>query len=208
MNVLKGKLLIGITGGIGSGKSEVCRRLEKNGYAVFYADPIAKELYFQDKKLANSIVKEFGKCVLDSDGKIDLVQLKNVVFKSKNNFHKINNIVHPVVIDYIFKEAKKSSNRIVLIEAALIFESSFDKQLDYIIMVYSNKENRIRRIMQRDGAKRKDIENIMKFQIDDREKVKKADFIIFNNDTLSGLDSQVKFISNVIKTLKKPLTIN
>jgi len=204
LNVLKDKLLIGITGGIGSGKSEVCRRLEKKGYKVYYADPIAKELYFKDRKLADIIANEFGKCVLDSQGKIDLVRLREVVFKNKKNFHKINNIVHPVVIDYILKEANKSNQRIVLIEAALIFESSFDKQLDYVIMVYSNKENRIKRIMQRDGAKRKDIENIMKFQIDDREKVKKADFVIFNNDSLSGLDSHVKFISSVIKTLKKP----
>lgn len=201
---MKDKLLIGITGGIGSGKSEVCKRLEKKGYKVYYADPIAKEFYYKDKKLANSIVNEFGEVVLNSDGKIDLIQLKKVVFKSKKNFLKINSIIHPVVIDYVLKEANNSDQRVILIEAALIFESSFDKQLDYVIMVFSNKEQRIKRIMQRDGIKRKDIESIMKFQIDDREKVKKADFVIYNNGSLSGLDSQVNFISNIIKTLMKP----
>ena len=203
MSELENKLLVGVTGGIGSGKSEVCRKLEKKGFKVFYADPIAKELYIKDKKLAESVVKEFGKDILNFKGKINLAKLRKVIFQSKKNFKRINEIVHPVVIDYIMKEAIKCKENIILIEAALIFESLFDEQLDYIVMVFANKENRIKRIMQRDGAKRVDVENMMRYQIDERIKVKNADFVIKNNDTMAKLNQQINFLSRVLKTLKK-----
>ncbi|MBL7128227.1 MAG: dephospho-CoA kinase [Ignavibacteria bacterium] len=203
MNELENKLLVGVTGGIGSGKSEVCRKLEKKGFKVFYADPIAKELYIKNKELAEDVVKEFGKDILNFKGKINLAKLRKVIFQSKKNFKRINEIVHPVVIDYIMKEAIKCKENIILIEAALIFESLFDEQLDYIVMVFANKENRIKRIMQRDGARRADVENLMRYQIDERIKVKNADFVIKNNDTISKLNPQINFLSRVLKTLKK-----
>ncbi|MFC2092837.1 dephospho-CoA kinase [Bacteroidota bacterium] len=203
MNELKNKLLIGVTGGIGSGKSEVCRKLKKKGFKVFYADPIAKELYIKNKELAEDVVKEFGKDILNFKGKINLAKLRKIIFQSKKNFKRINEIVHPVVIDYIMKEAIKCKENIILIEAALIFESLFDEQLDCIVMVFANKENRIKRIMQRDGARRADVENLMRYQIDERIKVKNADFVIKNNDTISELNPQINFLSRVLKTLKK-----
>ena len=203
MNELKNKLLVGVTGGIGSGKSEVCRKLEKKGFKVFYADPIAKELYIKNKKLAESVVKEFGKDILNFKGKINLAKLRKVIFQSKKNFKRINEIVHPVVIDYIMKEAIKCKENIILIEAALIFESLFDEQLDYIVMVFANKENRIKRIMQRDGARRAEVENIMRYQIDERIKVKNADFVVKNNDSIFKLNPKINFLSRVLKTLKK-----
>lgn len=203
MDELKNKLLVGVTGGIGSGKSEVCRKLEKKGFKVFYADPIAKELYIKNKKLTESVVKEFGKDILNFKGKINLAKLRKVIFQSKKNFKKINEIVHPVVIDYIMKEAIQCKENIILIEAALIFESLFDEQLDYIVMVFANKESRIKRIMQRDGARRVDVENMMRYQLDERTKVKNADFVIKNNDTISKLNPQINFLSRVLKTLKK-----
>ena len=203
MNELENKLLVGVTGGIGSGKSEVCRKLEKKGFKVFYADPIAKELYIKNKKLAESVVKEFGKDILNFKGKINLAKLRKVIFQSKKNFKRINEIVHPVVIDYIMKEAKKCKENIILIEGALIYESLFDEQLDYIVMVFANKENRIKRIMQRDGARRAEVENIMRYQIDERIKVKNADFVVKNNDSIFKLNPKINFLSRVLKTLKK-----
>ncbi len=198
----KDKILIGITGGIGSGKSEVCRLLSKHGYKVLFADLIAKDLYKKDKNLARKVVKAFGKDILNYKGVISLSKLKEVVFANKNNFGKINEIVHPTVIKHLMESIKGAKQKIIIIESALVFDTAFHKYLDYVIMVYSNKKNRLNRIMLRDGAKKKDIERIMSFQIDEKEKIEKSDFIVVNNKPLEDLEKDVEFLSKVLNLLK------
>lgn len=197
----KNKILIGITGGIGCGKTLVAHKLEDKGFKVFYADPIAKQLYNKDIVLVNKIVKAFGKDVLNYKGKLNLPKLRKIIFANKENYKKINSIVHPVVIDYIHNQAKKLKQRIIIIESALVFESSLHKILDYVIMIYSNKKNRIERIMLRDGAKKKEVEQIMKYQIDERVKMEKSDFVIVNNKTLEDLYDNIEFITKILKIL-------
>ncbi len=199
---IKDKVLIGITGGIGSGKSEVCRLLAKKGFKVIYADLIAKDLYKKDKTLAKKVVNAFGKEILNYQGVISLTKLREVVFANKNNFRKINSIVHPIVIKYLINHIKKLKQKTIIIESALVFDTAFYKYLDYVIMVYSNKKNRLLRIMLRDGAKKNEIERIMKFQIDEKEKIEKSDFVIVNNKTCEDLEKEVEFFSKVIKVLK------
>ena len=198
----KDKILIGITGGIGSGKSEVCRLLSKHGYKVLFADLIAKDLYKKDKLLARKVVKTFGNEILNYKGVISLAKLKEVVFSNKNSFKKINDIVHPTVIKHLMDSIKGLKQKIIIIESALVFDTAFHKYLDYVIMVYSNKKNRLNRIMLRDGAKKKDIERIMSFQIDEKEKIEKSDFIVVNNKPLEDLEKDVEFLSKVLNLLK------
>jgi dephospho-CoA kinase len=202
MGKIKGKILIGITGGIGSGKSEVCRQFHQKGYKVIFADLKAKELYKQDKNLAKTVVKAFGKDILNFQGVISLSKLREKVFASKKNFQKINAIVHPVVIRHLMNEIRKTKNKIILIESALVFDTAFYKYLDYVIMVYSNKKNRLERIMLRDGAKRSEVERIMKFQIDEKHKIERSDFIIVNNKTIEDLKDDIDFLGKVLKFLK------
>jgi len=202
MGKIKGKILIGITGGIGSGKSEVCRQLHQKGYKVIFADLMAKELYKKDKKLANMVVKAFGKDILNFQGVISLSKLRKKVFATKKNFQKINDIVHPVVIKHLMDEIKKCKEKIILIETALVFDTAFYKYLDYVIMVYSNKKNRLERIMLRDGAKRSEVERIMKFQLDEKIKIEKSDFIIVNNKTIEDLEEDIEFLGKVLTFLK------
>jgi dephospho-CoA kinase len=202
MSKIKGKILIGITGGIGSGKSEVCRQLHHKGYKVIFADLKAKELYKTDKALARKVVQAFGKDILNFHGVISLSKLRAKVFASKRNFQKINSIVHPVVIKHLLADIKKSKDKIILIESALVFDTAFHKYLDYVIMVYSNKKNRLDRIMMRDGAVRKEVEKIMKFQLDEKHKIEKSDFIIVNNKTIEDLKGDIEFLSKVLKFLK------
>jgi len=114
----------------------------------------------------------------------------------------VNSIVHPVVINYLKKEIQNSKEKVIIVEAALIFESSFDKMLDYVITVYSNKKTRIRRLMNRDGSKKSEIERISKFQMDERKKIKKSDFVIVNNNTEKYMQKQVELIGNILNTLK------
>jgi dephospho-CoA kinase len=200
---IKDKILIGITGGIGSGKTEVCRQLHKKGYKVIFADLRAKELYKKDKKLASKIVKEFGKEILNFQGVISLTKLREKVFSNKKNFQKINDIVHPVVIKNLMDEIKKAKQKVILIESALVFDTIFHKYLDYVVLVYSNKKNRLERIMLRDGAKRSEVERIMKFQVDEKVKIEKSDFVIINNKSIEHLEKRVEYFSRVLELITK-----
>lgn len=198
---MRKKLLVGITGGIGSGKTVVCRMLARRGFKIFYADNIAKSLYKTDKKLVASIVRAFGKDILNFKGQVILPKLKERVFASRKAYQDINRIVHPVVIDHIKKEARKSKFDVVIIESALLFESGFNSQLDYVVMVYANKKNRISRLMIRDEASESSIKQLMKFQMDEKKKMEMSDFVLVNNKTLSDLKVQVDFLSTVLKAL-------
>jgi dephospho-CoA kinase len=100
------------------------------------------------------------------------------------------------------RQARKSKFDIVIIESALLFESGFNKLLDYVIMIYSDKQKRINRLMLRDEASKKDINLFMKFQIDEKKKIEMSDFVIVNNRTLNDLKIQVDFLSKVLKSLR------
>ncbi|MGB9696944.1 MAG: dephospho-CoA kinase [Ignavibacteria bacterium] len=203
MHKIKGKILVGITGGIGSGKSEVCRQLAKKGFKVIYADLKAKELYKKDKVLAAKVVKAFGKDILNFKNVISLTKLREKVFANKRNFKKINDLVHPIVIKHLMREIKRIPQKLILIESALVFDTTFYKYLDYVIMVYANKKKRLERIMMRDGVKKKDVERIMQFQLDERVKIERSDFVIVNNKSLEDLEKEVEFFSRVLRALKK-----
>jgi dephospho-CoA kinase len=201
MKYFKGKTVIGITGGIGSGKSMLCRMLKENGYKVIYADTLTKELYQKDKKLLQKLVNTFSKDILNFKGKLILPKLKEIIFSSEKNFKKVNSIVHPVVIEAIKKEVIKAKEKVVIIEAALIFESGFDKVLDYVITIFSNKKNRTERIMFRDGVRKKDVDKVMKLQMDDRIKVEKSDFVVINNKTIEHLHKQAEILGKIINII-------
>ena len=195
------KLKIGITGGIGSGKSLAAKYFEKLGYKVIYADRIAKELYATNKQLIGKLVKEFGKGILDENGNFSRANSRRIIFTSKRNLTRVNKIVHPFVFREMDRVVAKIKNRIVLFEAAIMFESGSYKRMDYVVLVYANKENRLKRIIKRDGVKRKDVLSLMALQLDEKEKLKRADFIIKNNGSPAELNRNVKAFSKILKRL-------
>lgn len=203
MRTIKDKVIVGITGGIGSGKTEVCRILENEGFTVLYADQMAKDLYNKDKKLFDAVVKAMGKKILNFKDKISLSKLKKEIFSSEAKYKKLTRLVHPVVIANLKKEIKKLDDKIVLVETALAFESGMDNDLDYVITVYSNKKNRMQRIRLRDEATYKEIETVMHYQMDEKDKIENSDFVIVNNKSLEDLEAQTIFIGKVLKALKK-----
>ena len=196
-----GKLKIGITGGIGSGKSLACKYFEKLGYKVIYADRVAKELYASNKQLINKLVAEFGKGILDENGKLSRPNARKIIFSSKRNIKRVNSIVHPFVFREMDKMVSRIKDKVVLFEAAIMFESGSYKRMDYVVLIYANKETRIKRIINRDGVKRRDVLKLMKLQLDEREKAKRADFVIKNNTTALELEKNVKAFNKILKTL-------
>jgi dephospho-CoA kinase len=194
-------LKIGITGGIGSGKSLACKYMEELGYKVIYADRIAKELYSTNKALLKKLAGEFGSGILNEDGSLNRPNARKIIFSSKKNIKRVNSIVHPFVFKEMDKRVSKIEDRIILFEAAIMFESGSYKRMNHVVLIYANKETRIKRIIARDGIKRADVLRLMTLQLDEREKLKRADFVIKNNSTPKELKKNMIAFSKILKKL-------
>lgn len=195
------KLRIGITGGVGSGKTLAAKYFEALGYEVIYADKIAKGLYLKNDQLKTKLIKEFGYGILDKDGNISRVNARRIMFSDKKSIKRVNEIVHPFVfneMDRIFKAAK---GKIVFTEAAIMFETGSAKKMDYVILIYSNKRNRIKRIVERDKISVADVKKIMALQMDERKKLKLADFVIKNNASPADLKRNIISLEKILRKL-------
>ncbi len=175
-------LRVGITGGIGSGKTTVCKIFETLGIPVYYADERAKWLMANDSRLIASIRKLFGDEAYDAEGNLNRSHLANIVFNAPEQLAKLNALVHPAVArDAAAWNQKQTDVPYTLREAALIYEVGIDQQLDFVIAVTAPLETRIRRVMERDQTAREAVEARMDKQMPEAEKVKRADFVIYNN---------------------------
>lgn len=201
------KILIGVTGGIGSGKTLVCKFLKQLGCTVYHADEIAKRLYktrgHDPLLLKKKLTANFGQRILDREKNISLSELRKLVFSNKLNQQRVNCIVHPFVIRDILSKAKRTKNKFIIIEAALIFEANFDEYLDYTILVYSSIKKRIERIKRRDNVLEKDIRKIIKLQMPEKEKLKRADFIIYNDSSVNKVKKDTQTVLKLIKKVEK-----
>ncbi len=175
-------LKIGITGGIGSGKSTVCRVFSVLGIPVFEADRIAKDLMNTDQGIHEKMVNLFGASVYLPDQTIDRKYLAGIVFNNPSLLAQLNAIVHPVVQKTFFDWCKKQQSPYVIHEAAILFESGFHKMMDKTIVVVTNENERIERVMKRNGLTLELVKERIKNQWSDEERIKLADFVIGNND--------------------------
>ncbi len=174
---------VGITGGMGSGKTTICKVFELLGIPVFYADEESKKLLYNDSRLNNKISKLFGAAVLDKEGKIDKSKLAVVVFSNKEKLHQLNSVLHPAVGVRFEEWVKKHSDpQYILKEAAILFESGANKQVDTVITVTAPIALKIQRAMHRGGITKEQVEQRMKNQISDEEKIKRSQFVIHNDE--------------------------
>jgi dephospho-CoA kinase len=194
------KIKIGLTGGIGSGKSTVADFLRSKGIPVFDADAIAKDLMNSDDSIKDKLVAEFGKETY-SNGMLNREFLSSKVFSSPEKVEKINSIVHPVVIKTLASKMEKSleTEDIVLAEAALIFEAGMEELFDYIFVVAADEKTRIARVMERSNLTREEVVRRIKNQIPEKEKISAADFVFYNNDGKEKLFENVLFVINLLK---------
>lgn len=193
---------IGITGGIGSGKSIVSGFIEEQGFKVLRSDLIAKELIAKDENLKKKVIKSFGAESI-VEGKLNSKYLTEKIFSSQKNVDKINSIVHPPTLKRIEELIKIdwADSKIIFVESALIYEAKIQKMFDYNILVYSKPDLRIERVVKRDKVSVEDVLKRMKFQIDDEKKKGKADFVIENNSTITTLKNNTLFILGFINSL-------
>jgi len=182
-------LKIGLTGGIGSGKSIIAKVFKTLGIPVFDADETAKRIMEEDDDLMQLLTNEFGTAVY-SNNKLNKAYLSNIVFNDAYKLDKLNALVHPAAITAALSWMNKQTAPYVIKEAALIFESGSGIGLDYIIGVTAPKHLRIKRVMDRSGLNRDEVIARMNRQIEDEIKMKLCDFVI-NNDEQNAVLPQV-----------------
>lgn len=175
-------LKIGLTGGIGSGKTTVAKIFETLGVPVYYADDVAKQLMQEDNVLKQSIINIFGKDSYTTDGKLNRLHLSSIVFSNPHQLERLNAIVHPATIQHAEQWMQQQQAPYVIKEAALIFESGSQSTLDYVIGVYAPQALRIQRTIKRDNIDKDKVLQRMQNQIDENIKMRLCDRVIQNDD--------------------------
>ena len=174
-------LKIGLTGGIGSGKSIVAQMFAVLGIPVYFADEVSKRLMVENEELKSAITSHFGNGAY-TDGILNRPYLANLVFNDGEKLSLLNSLVHPATIADAAAWMQKQAAPYIIKEAALIFESGSNKDLDYVIGVDAPKELRINRAVARDNVSTTQVEARMNKQMDEDEKLGLCDYIIVNNE--------------------------
>ncbi len=184
-------LLIGVTGGIACGKTEVCKVFQKNGATILSGDQIGKEAVEKNKKVLKELVQTFGQTILNKDGTLNRRKLGKIAFASEESKEKLNKIIHPHLLKKLRKRieslSKKTSEAVVVIDAALIVEWSLEKELDWLIFVQSKRENKIKRLQKFKGYSKEETMDRIRSQLPEIAKKRLADFVIRNDKGLSEL---------------------
>ena len=193
------KIKVAITGNIGSGKSTFTKFLFEAGYPVILADDISKEILAGDAEVRLEVIKEFGAESFQGD-KINKKFLANNIFSDPKKLKRINSILHPRVrkrIDYLSKEYFKTSN-VVFVEAALIFESKIEKMYDYVVLITSDKNLRMKRSTISKKFSEEDFIKRDSNQMNEESKKKKADFVFTNDGTKDELKQKAMLLLNLL----------
>tara|TARA_B110000240_G_scaffold195525_1_gene245351 strand:+ start:2850 stop:3443 length:594 start_codon:yes stop_codon:yes gene_type:complete len=195
-------LRVGLTGGIGSGKSTASKFFESFGSFVINADEEAKNLLSSSDTVQHELISEFGTDIIDVSGQINKTKLARVAFQDEEHQQRLNSVIHPYIYNIIDDQFNQILNEgkfdIFVVDGALIFESGYDVHMDYIIVVTALLKNRMERALARETLSREEILKRIDLQWPEEEKVNLADFVIHNDGSENELKKNVK---NLIKKL-------
>jgi len=196
------KLKIGITGGIGTGKTTVAKIIEANGFTVLNADDTARKLMQTDKEIRRKLIEKFGSEVF-IDNKLNSKFISNIVFNDKNKLKLLNSIVHPATIKNISEEIteRQKTENLIFVESALVFEAKMEELFDHVLLVTADDDKRIERIKIRNNYSDSEILKIIENQIPENIKKSKSDFIIINNGNLEELKTKTEFFLRLFNSL-------
>lgn len=191
-------LRIGLTGGIGTGKSTASKILKELGAFIFDADKEAKKILLSNETIKSELISEFGTDIMTVDGNVDNNKLARVAFQDQDHQLTLNTIVHP----YVFKEIDKnfdkeldgSKHDIFVVDAALIYESGADTHMDYVIVITALIKTRMERAMARETLSREEILKRMDLQWPEEDKTSLADFVIHNDGSSEELRKNINDI--------------
>lgn len=188
-------MIIGITGNIGSGKSTISKYLEKIGYEVINVDKLAHQI-LENNTVKNEIVETFKKDILTND-RVDRKKLGEIVFKNKAELTKLNNIMHPKIIDEIKKIISSNKNNFLFFDIPLLFELNISYLFDVIICVYISKNQQIKRIKKRDNRNYKQIREIIKSQLSVEYKIENSTYSINNKNIKKSIRKMKKILKGL-----------
>lgn len=201
-------IVISITGGIGSGKTTVANIIRDMGFVVISSDENAKKLINSNDEIKNKLIALFGEAVFSTDGKLNSKYLSQKVFGDtqmhKENLQSLNQIVHPYVIDYLINEVnkyEKNGEEYIFVESALTYEAGLEEGFEYVIVVDSDEDTAIQRVMKRTGLSKQEVSYRNQNQISRQRKKEVADFVIENNSGLEDLEKSTKLIIGIITQL-------
>jgi dephospho-CoA kinase len=194
----KKKIIIGITGSFGSGKTTVARIFKSFGSKVIDADKIAHKVISPESKIYKKIIDAFGKNILKKNTTVDRDKLAKIVFGKKKFLSRLNNIIHPEVIRTIKDEIKNSKAKVIVLDAPLLIEAGLEKLVDKLIVVKITREKQIKRIQNRTSLSKAEILGRIGFQIPLKDKVRLADFVIDNSGTIEETKKQAEQIRRLL----------
>lgn len=197
----------GITGGIGSGKTYVSHLLVRRGFSIFNCDDVARDLMQTDSLLQRDLSALIGRPILTEAGRLDKSAIGSYLFKSPEHIRQVNALVHPLVRKQFQKWVKEKENKCkgrggltrqwVGLECSILFEAHFDDLVDFVISVYAPEDVRLKRVEQRDGLTKRQVEERIARQLPEGEKLKRSDFII-RNDGNDQLETQLDELLSVL----------
>ncbi|WP_299335584.1 dephospho-CoA kinase [uncultured Psychroserpens sp.] len=195
-------IVVGLTGGIGSGKTTVANFFKAYDIPIYIADVEAKRLMNRSKVIRRKLVALFGEEAYIGNT-LNRPFIASKIFNDKENLDKINAIVHPKVGSHFKRWLKRQNAPYVIKEAAIIFEHNKEAEYDFIITVTADVEERIKRVLERDNTNRSKIEAILKNQMSDEEKIKKSHFVIVNDELEDTKKQVAKTHRSILKKIKK-----
>ncbi len=184
---------LGVTGGLGSGKTTACQFLADRGAYIFNADQVAKKILLENETVQEEIEDEFGTRIKKS-GQVDTQKLARIAFASEEDQTTLNNILHPLVIENYLTQVDKEKGDypLFVVDAPLIFESGFDSHLDYTALIYTKYKIRLSRAIQRGTLSREQILKRMALQMPEKEKRQLANYVIENNKSMAALKQKMQ----------------
>ena len=188
-------MVIGLTGSIGTGKSEAARQLEALGASIISADQVGHEAYTPDTEAWEQVVAVFGDEILGDDGEIDRRKLGTIVFSDSGRLDKLNQIMHPrmarMVADQI-EDLRTQGVDVVVVEAALLFEAGWDSLVEEVWVTDSPEQMVIERLKKRNGLSEEEARKRISSQMDRSERLERSDYVIDNSGDMAGLESAIK----------------
>ena len=192
--------IVGLTGGIGSGKTTVAKQFMGLGIPVYIADEEAKKLMATSKIIQRKLIQLFGNEAYINN-QLNKPYIANIIFNDKTYLQKMNAIVHPKVAQHFKKWVLKQTSPYIIKEVAILFENGGHQQCDYVITVTAPLKLRMERVLKRDNTTKENVEAIVKNQWTDAEKVKRSHFVITNTDLESTKNQVVKIHNQILKSL-------